>query len=89
MGNRNSTLIKIGASVVSTLIAVLLFYYTFIDRHDVGIRAGANIEARVLAIEARHHHLEEDIREIRNWVQDLHTVLILKQPIPMRTEHPD
>ena len=88
MGKNNGTLIKIGATIVSTLIAVFLFYYTFIDRHDAGVRAGTSIEARVSAIEGRHEHMQTDIREIREWVQDLHTVLVRKEPVPIRESSP-
>ena len=86
MNGRNGTLIKIGATIVGTLISVFLFYYAFIDRHDAGVRAGTSIEARVTAIEDRHEHVEKDIREIRAWVQDLHTVLVMGQPAPVRTQ---
>jgi len=87
MNGKNGTLIKIGLSVMTTLIAVVLFYFTFMDRRDTGVRAGVSVEARVTALEVHRASTERDIREIRNWVQDLHTVLVRGQPAPIRA-HP-
>lgn len=84
MKGNHTVLIRTAATIVGTLIAAVLFYFTFMDRRDADVRAGTSIEARVTALEERSISMEKDVREIRLTVGDLYTVLVMGQPAPVR-----